>query len=150
MQRVFSFVMLGAVLILLTACATAPTPVLPASAQWGDFPLLPGVKIATLDGNPSQPGPFIYRLSFPANSKVPPHYHPIAENVTVISGTVNLGHGDTLDAAKTTKYPAGSFFTVPATMHHYAWTDQETVVQVHGTGPTSITFVNPADDPRKK
>jgi hypothetical protein len=34
---------------------------------------------------------------------------------------------------------------------HYAWAGgQDTVVQVHGEGPTDITFVNPADDPRKK
>jgi hypothetical protein len=26
----------------------------------------------------------------------------------------------------------------------------KTVIQVHGTGPTDITFVNPADDPGKK
>ncbi len=150
MKRVFSFVMFGALVFLVAACATAPASVLPASAKWGDIPALPGAKIAVLDGNPSQAGLFVYRLSFPANYKIPPHYHPIVENVTVISGAVNLGHGDMLDPAKTTKYPAGSFFTVPATMHHYGWTDQETVVQVHGTGPTSLTFVNPADDPRKK
>ena len=150
MQRLTSLAILGGSLFFLAACATAPAPVLPASAKWADLPVLPGVKIAVLDGNPAQAGPFVYRLSFPANAKVPPHYHPITENATVVSGTVNLGHGDMLDPAKTTKYPAGSFIIVPANMHHYAWTDGETVVQVHGVGPTSITFVNPADDPRKK
>jgi len=34
-------------------------------------------------------------------------------------------------------------------MNHYAWTDGETVVQVHGQGPFAITYVNPADDPSK-
>ena len=34
---------------------------------------------------------------------------------------------------------------------HFAWAGgQETLVQVHGVGPTDITFVNPADDPGKK
>jgi hypothetical protein len=34
---------------------------------------------------------------------------------------------------------------------HFAWAGgQETVVQVHGVGPTDLTFVNPGDDPRKK
>ena len=150
MQRLTSLAILGGSLFFLAACATAPTPVLPASAKWADLPVLAGVKIAVLDGNPAQAGPFVYRLLFPANAKIPPHYHPITENATVVSGTVNLGHGDMLDPAKTTKYPAGSFFTVPANMHHYGWTEEETVVQVHGVGPTAITFVNPADDPRKK
>ncbi len=27
---------------------------------------------------------------------------------------------------------------------------QETIVQVHGFGPTDLRFVNPEDDPRKK
>jgi hypothetical protein len=34
--------------------------------------------------------------------------------------------------------------------HHVAWTNEETVVQVHGVGPWAMTDVNPADDPRKK
>ena len=93
MQRVFSSAILGGSLFLLAACATAPSPVLPATAKWGEFPVLPGAKIAVLAGNPAQPGLFVYRLLFPANYKVPPHYHPITENVTVISGTVNLGMG---------------------------------------------------------
>ena len=46
--------------------------------------------------------------------------------------------------------PAGGFASVPATHPHYAWTTEETLIQVHGVGPTDITFVNPADDPRKK
>ena len=33
---------------------------------------------------------------------------------------------------------------------HFAWTREETVVQVHGTGSLGITCVNPADDPRAK
>ncbi len=28
-----------------------------------------------------------------------------------------------------------------------AWATGETVVQVHGTGPFAIKYVNPADDP---
>jgi hypothetical protein len=46
--------------------------------------------------------------------------------------------------------PAGGFASVPATHPHSAWTTEETLIQVHGVGPTDITFVNPADDPRKK
>ncbi len=34
---------------------------------------------------------------------------------------------------------------------HYAGTAaEETLIQVHRVGPTDVTFVNPADDPRKK
>jgi hypothetical protein len=30
------------------------------------------------------------------------------------------------------------------------WTSEETIGQVHSIGPWSVTYVNPADDPRKK
>jgi hypothetical protein len=47
--------------------------------------------------------------------------------------------------------PVGGFASIPAKHPHYAWAGaQQTVVQVHGVGPTDLTFVNPADDPRKK
>ena len=33
----------------------------------------------------------------------------------------------------------------------FTWTgDEETILQVNFVGPVAITFVNPADDPRKK
>jgi hypothetical protein len=35
-------------------------------------------------------------------------------------------------------------------MTHYAFFPEETVIQLHGIGPQGITYVNPADDPRKK
>jgi len=38
---------------------------------------------------------------------------------------------------------------MPQGMHHYAWTTVETVIQNNGIGPTGITYINPADDPRK-
>ena len=34
--------------------------------------------------------------------------------------------------------------------NHFAWTSEETVIQVHGVGPQNINFVDPADDLRKK
>jgi hypothetical protein len=34
--------------------------------------------------------------------------------------------------------------------HHFGWTAEETIVQLHGVGPWGVTYVNPADDPRNK
>jgi len=34
--------------------------------------------------------------------------------------------------------------------NHFAWTKEETIVQVRGVGPWDITCVSPAHDPRKK
>jgi len=33
---------------------------------------------------------------------------------------------------------------------HFAFFNDETVLQVHGVGPWQVNYVNPEDDPRKK
>ncbi len=34
--------------------------------------------------------------------------------------------------------------------NHFAWNKEEVIVQLNGIGPWGVTYVNPADDPRKK
>ena len=95
-------------------------------------------------------GPFVMRLKFPSGYQVPPHTHPKAEVVTVISGTVHVGMGETADKSKAQALAAGGFFAMPPGMQHYVWADGETVVQLNGIGPWAVTYVNPKDDPRQK
>jgi hypothetical protein len=77
--------------------------------------------------------------------------HKASENVTVLSGVFFIGLGEKFDQGSGKELPVGGFVAVPPRHLHFAWAGgQETVVQVHGVGPTDITFVNPADDPRKK
>jgi hypothetical protein len=122
----------------------------PDTLQWTDTPALPGAKVAILEGPITEAVPFTFRLKFPANYKIAPHWHPAVERVTVLSGTIHLGVGDTFDQTKAKALPAGSISIMEPKMHHFAWTSEETVVQLSGMGPWGITFVNPADDPRKK
>ena len=56
--------------------------------------------------------------------------------------------GEALDRNSAKKLPAGSFGYWPAGMKHTAWSEGETVIQLHGIGPWQINYVNPADDPR--
>jgi quercetin dioxygenase-like cupin family protein len=118
--------------------------------KWNDGPaaLPAGAKIAVLSGDPGKTGPFTVRLKFPTGFKVPPHTHPTAENVTVVSGTLALGSGPKFDEATAHEMTAGGFAVMPAGMQHFAWCKSECVVQVHGEGPFQVTYVNPADDPR--
>ena len=74
----------------------------------------------------------------------------VVEHLTVISGTFNMGTGDKLDTSKTMALTAGSIAIIQAKVPHFAWTTEETIVQVHGVGPTAFNFVNPDDDPKKK
>ncbi|HEX9442567.1 MAG TPA: cupin domain-containing protein [Candidatus Binatia bacterium] len=122
----------------------------PGDLKWTDVPALPGAKLAVMEGPLDQAAPITFRIKFPANYQIPAHSHPGIEHVTVISGTLNLGTGDKLDRAKTKAMTAGSFGIMPAKMNHFAWTKNETVVQIHGTGPWAINWVNPADAPKKK
>lgn len=122
----------------------------PDGIQWKDGPpsLPAGSKFAVLEGDPNKPGPFVFRLKFPDGYRIPPHTHPKFERVTVISGTFYLGMGATFDATKGEAMPTGTYGTWPPEMKHYAWVEGETVVQLHGDGPWSIKYLNPADDPR--
>lgn len=121
-----------------------------ASIEWKAAPaaLPPGAKMAALEGDPTKEGPFVVRFQFPDGYHVPPHIHPKTERVTVISGILDLATGEALDRSSAKKLPAGSFGYWPAGMKHAAWSEGETVIQLHGTGPWQINYVNPADDPR--
>ncbi len=122
----------------------------PTAVEWKAAPaaLPPGAKMAVLEGDPTKEGPFVVRFQFPDGYHVPPHTHPKTERVTVISGILHLATGETLDRGSAKKLPAGSFGYWPAGMKHTAWSEGETVIQLHGTGPWQINYVNPADDPR--
>ena len=122
----------------------------PAEVKWKDGPgsLSAGAKFAVLEGDPTKEGPFVMRLWFPDGFQILPHWHPKVERVTVVSGTLNLGMGERFDKSATRELPAGTFGFWPAGMRHFAWAKGETVLQLHGTGPWVITYVNPADDPR--
>ncbi|MBI5492114.1 MAG: cupin domain-containing protein [Deltaproteobacteria bacterium] len=124
----------------------------PNDMKWGPAPdaLPAGAALAVLEGDPAKHGPFTMRLKVPANYRIPPHWHASPEHVTVISGKFNLAKGEKVDASvKGTELPQGSFFMIVPKSAHYAWASEETVLQLHGRGPWTITYVNPADDPRK-
>jgi quercetin dioxygenase-like cupin family protein len=127
------------------------TAVTPDTLKWAEPPVLPGAKLAVVQGDPSKEGLFVYRLKMPAGYKIPPHFHKASENVTVLTGVFYIGLGEKFDQGTGQELPVGGFVSVPPKHAHYAWAGrEETVVQVHGVGPTDLTFVNPADDPRKK
>ena len=125
---------------------------MPDSLQWTDGPasLLPGAKVVVVKGDPTQPGLFTMRLKFPANYKVQPHSHTADEHVTVISGALHVGVGETFDPAIAKTLPVGAFMVMPVGTKHFAWTEQETIIQLHGMGPWRVIYVNPEDDPRNK
>jgi len=122
-----------------------------AELKWGEAPpVLPkGAKMVVLSGDPGQAGPFAVRLRMPAGYRIAPHWHPTDEQVTVVSGTFSMAMGDKFDAKALKALPAGGYALMPAQARHYATTKAGATVQVQGTGPFQINYVNPADDPSK-
>jgi quercetin dioxygenase-like cupin family protein len=103
-----------------------------------------GAEFAVLEGNPFE-GAFTLRLRLPAGYEIPAHLHSLVENVTVISGAVHLGNGNRLDMTRGVRVPAGGFVALPAGSRHYAWTLEPTVVQIHGSQPFDIEYVDPVN-----
>jgi hypothetical protein len=123
----------------------------PGELKWSDVPSLPpGAKITLIEGPMNEAVPFTVRIRFPADYQLPAHWHPAVERVTVLSGIFHMGVGDKLDMQKTTPLAPGSIAIMQPKTNHFAWTQEETVVQLNGVGPWGITYVNPKDDPRKQ
>lgn len=118
------------------------------ATKWNDIdvPGFPtGLKIAPVHGNPDKAGElYTLRLRFPDGYAFPAHWHPMAENVTVIAGTIYLGMGDKAMEGAAKRYIAGDFLHIPGKMPHFGHVRGETVIQLHGTGPFQIILASAA------
>jgi mannose-6-phosphate isomerase-like protein (cupin superfamily) len=145
-----------ATMLLTFAAATATAQGARAHAgtepqlNWGPAPanFPPGAQLAVLQGDPAGTGLFTVRLKKPNVYKVPPHTHPTAEHVTVISGDFAVGMGKTFETKGMLTLSPGGFVTAPANEAHYALARGVTVVQIHAIAPFSVTYVNAADAPQ--
>ena len=124
----------------------------PDQVSYGPAPasLPAGAQLAVLEGNPSEPGPFTMRVRLPDGYRIPPHYHPVVEHVTVLEGTLQVGMGDKFDASALKPLPTGTFAALAPGTRHFAQAKGETVLQLHGIGPWKLIYVDPADDPQRK
>ena len=147
-----SLALLGTALLAPTTLAEEAGLIAATSStlKWAAAPAVgPGAMMAVIEGDLKAAEPFTLRLKLPANTKIGVHTHPVTERVTVISGTFYFATGDTFDPAQAKAYQPGDTLIIPSGMKMYAASrDQETVLQLHGTGPWGIHYHNPADDPR--
>jgi quercetin dioxygenase-like cupin family protein len=121
-----------------------PVALKAAALTYGDIniPGFPsGLKSVVLHGDPTQPGLYTLRLQFPDGYVFPPHWHPMDEHVTVVSGTFYLGMGEKADQEAAQAYEPGDYLVAPARMAHFGRVKGETVVQLHGMGPFVINVV---------
>jgi quercetin dioxygenase-like cupin family protein len=142
----------GTTVALAEATKAMHKMVAPDQIAWGKPP--PGLplsaEVAVLDGNPMQPGTYYIRMRLPDGTQIKPHWHSKDEHITVLSGQLGMGMGDTWTTAALHDLPAGGFFSLPAHQKHFAVSRGETIIQVSGPGPFDIHYVNPSDDPRNQ
>jgi len=99
-----------------------------------------GVELAVLEGDPKSTGIFTLRLKAPPGFLLAPHTHPVAERVTVISGSISVGFGSDVHREQARKFTAGAFYVNPPGATHYVFSDEGAVVQITGTGPWKVEF----------
>jgi anti-sigma factor ChrR (cupin superfamily) len=121
----------------------------PTELKWKPSSV-PGLEFAVIDGDLTKPGPFAMRVKYPDGFKLAPHTHPVTERITVIQGGFSVGEGEKYDDSKLKAVPVGSFIVNTDGAPHFSMAKGETIIQIHGTGPWGIKYVNPEDDPSKK
>jgi quercetin dioxygenase-like cupin family protein len=124
--------------------------VLPEEIDWKPFPSFPpSVRLAVVDGQPSEAGPYTIRVKAPHGAKLMPHRHPEDRVYTVISGVFYIGLGDQFDPDKLQAYPPGSVLFLPGNTSHFHWAkSSEYVTQVTAIGPLGLEYISAKDDPR--
>jgi anti-sigma factor ChrR (cupin superfamily) len=117
--------------------------------HFGDLkwtPIIKGCDLAPVSGDMNAEGtPFVLRIRCADGAKIPAHWHPTDENVTVLKGTFLVGMGETFDESKMQTMNVGNFVSMPKEMRHYAMSKGETIVQVHAMGPFKVNWVNPSE-----
>jgi quercetin dioxygenase-like cupin family protein len=110
-----------------------------------------GLQTVVIAGDARSRELYTMMVRLPPNTRIPPHSHPDERSCLVLSGTWYFAYGDARDDTQLKALPAGSHYTEPAGMNHFAETRGEAVVAAcSAIGPTGTTFVNPADDPRNR
>ncbi len=144
-MRILPLAVLTLAACSLTALVGAQTPaghrlVQPAEIAWG---LMGpgGLATAIAEGDPTKAGPFTMMLKLRDGGWIPPHFHNVDKRLVVISGTLLMGHGDTIEAGATTELHAGGIGVMPAGTHHYEGGRGETIVALIANGPFTTTMV---------
>lgn len=110
-----------------------------------------GTQTVILKGDPSKPGLYTMLLRVGPNTRIEAHAHPDDRVATVISGTWYFGYGKQFNESALKMLPAGSFYTEPPGVDHFAMTRQEgVVIQISGTGPSGTAYVDPKNDPSRR
>jgi mannose-6-phosphate isomerase-like protein (cupin superfamily) len=118
-RGIAAFVLLVAILPTpVFAFAQSHAVVTPDQLAWR--PLIPGVEMAVVSGDPDKKGGlYVIRIRSNGEVRVPPHWHPTDEHVTVLAGSFWMARGERYDPSKLIELKPGSHSVMPATMPHF-------------------------------
>ena len=103
----------------------------------------PGIQLSVVHGDPmAESGDYTVRLVLPDGYRFPAHYHPMAEHLTVLSGTFLIAMGTDENPEALEEYAPGAFLYFPPEQPHYGGATGQTVVQLHGQAPFKIVLAN--------
>jgi hypothetical protein len=126
-----------ALFLIVAASARGESPGKPAHRIIPIHPMSEDVEI--LYGDPEKPGePFVMRIRELPGGIIPPHKHPVDENITVLQGTLYFAVGEKFDRSAMVELKAGSYAFIPKGSTMFGWTPEAAIVQVHGVGPFHI------------
>ena len=128
----------GALVVLVGLFAAASGVAQPKESREHRIrPLKPMTgDVEVLFGDPEAVGePFVMRIRELPGGIIPPHKHPVDENITVVQGTLYFGVGEKYDRAAMTEMKAGSYAFIPKGSTMFGYTPDAAIVQVHGVGP---------------
>ncbi len=100
-----------------------------------------GVSSAFIVGAFDADGLYAARSTMVEGARFPPHRHTDQRMTLVLSGTMYLGSGESIDDASLVAYPAGTVAVTPAGAAHYmvARDGDFTVLEI-GSGPSGTAF----------
>jgi len=109
-----------------------------------------GIQTVVLKGDPAKPGLYTLMLRAGPGLRIQAHSHGDDRVATVLKGTWYFGYGDRFNEAALQALETGSFYTEPPNVSHFAMTKEEVILQISGMGPSSTTYVDPANDPTRR
>lgn len=161
LYRVLSFALMASVAVVAGVPTVAQAqssdevfvPIAGAELEWGAITppgFDEGMEIAAIHGDPGvEGGAYTLRLRFPDGYRFPPHFHPNAENVTVLDGTFLLAMGEEADESRLQTYGAGDYLFIEGEHPHFGGARGMTTIQLHGVGPFDIIVVGSPEDTRQ-
>lgn len=153
---------LGAIMLSLggiVAAADAPalryTPqevaALPSHEAGAGTSGVAGIRTTALLGDPAQPGLYTIRIVIPPNTKIAAHTHKGTRSVVVTEGEWYFGIGPKAEPGALKQLVAGSFYTEPDGVAHFAETRMRgAVLFLTGVGPTDTVYVDRSQTPEAK